>query len=195
PRYFIEQHLGDRELGIFAAIAYLMVAGNMVVTALGRSATPRLAKYYAAGNGVAFRTLLLKLVGIAAVLGGAIVFVASVAGERILTILYQPEYAQHKDLFVWLMVAAAIGYISSFLGDGMSAARYFRIQIPLFVSVTTTLAVACLWLLPTYGLQGAAIALIMAAIVQAAMSVGVIIHALRRLHSHNKPKSEPFSPT
>ncbi|MGH8000074.1 MAG: lipopolysaccharide biosynthesis protein [Brasilonema sp.] len=189
PRYFIEQHLGDRELGIFAAIAYLMVAGNMVVTALGRSATPRLAKYYAAGNGVAFRTLLLKLVGIAAVLGGTVVLVAFVAGERILTILYQPEYAQHKDLFVWLMVAAAINYISSFLGDGMSAARYFRIQIPLFVLVTSTLAIACLWLLPIYGLRGAAIALIVAAIVQAAMSVGVIIHALHRLHRYTERHS------
>ena len=30
PRFFIEQNLGERELGFFAAIAYLMVAGNMV---------------------------------------------------------------------------------------------------------------------------------------------------------------------
>ena len=35
PRYFIEKYLGERELGLFAALAYLMVAGGMVVSALG----------------------------------------------------------------------------------------------------------------------------------------------------------------
>lgn len=178
PRYFIERYLGERELGIFAALAYLMVLGNMVESALGQSASPRLAKYYAAGDTIAFRTLLLKLVGIGALLGGAVVLMALVAGKEILTILYSPEYAQHADLFVWLMVAAGIGYMSAFLGDGMTAARYFRIQMPLFVFVTSISAIACLLLLPKFGLQGAAIALIIAAIVRAIMSLGVILHAL-----------------
>lgn len=188
PRYFIEHSLGERELGIFAAIAYLMVAGNMVVSALGESASPRLAKYYAAGDSKAFRILLLKLVGIGALLGGIAILVALVAGKEILSILYQPEYAQHSYLFVWLMVAAGIGYISSFLGYGMTAARYFRIQMPLFALVTTISAIACLWLIPSIGLQGAAIALIVAAIVQGSFSLGVIIYALHRLNKHSENK-------
>ncbi|BAY07117.1 oligosaccharide flippase family protein [Calothrix sp. NIES-2098] len=182
PRYFIEQNLGQRELGVFAAIAYLMVAGSMVVTALGQSATPRLAKYYADGNGIAFRTLLIKMVGIATLLGGIAVLLALVAGKEILTVLYQPEYAQHQNLFVWLMVAAGIGYVSSFLGYGIAAARYFRIQVPLFALVTTSSAIACLWLLPIYGLPGAAFALMISGIVQAVLSVGVLFQILRRLN-------------
>lgn len=191
PRYFIEWYLGEWELGIFAAIAYLMVAGNMVVSALGESASPRLAKYYAVGDSVAFRTLLLKLVGIGALLGGTAVLVALVAGEKILTLLYQPEYAQHANLFVWLMVAAGIGYISSFLGYGMTAARYFRIQIPLFALVATISAAACLWLLPILGLQGAAISLMIAAVVQAGISLAVILHALHILHRHAERAQAP----
>jgi O-antigen/teichoic acid export membrane protein len=181
PRYFIERYLGERELGIFAALSYLMVVGNMVGSALGESATPRLAKYYADGNNKAFRTLLLKLVGIGALIGGAAVLVAFVAGKEILTLLYSPEYAQHADLFVWLMVAAGIGYVSAFLGDGMTAARRFRIQMPLFAFVTSISAIACLLLLPELGLQGAAIALLIAAIVRTIMSLGVILHALHSL--------------
>jgi O-antigen/teichoic acid export membrane protein len=182
PRYFIEQYLGERELGIFAAIAYLMVVGSMVVNALGQSASPRLAKYYAVGNAIAFRRLLLKLVGIAVLLGGGGVLVALVGGEQILTLLYQSEYAQHTSLFVWLMIAAGIGYVSSFIGYGITAARYFRIQLPLFAAVTTTSAITCLWLLPKLGLLGAAIALIIAAIVQVICSLAVIIHALHKSH-------------
>ncbi|MGL5061789.1 MAG: lipopolysaccharide biosynthesis protein, partial [Microcoleus sp.] len=189
PRYFIERYLGERELGIFAAISYLMVAGQMVVSALAESASPRLAKYYAAGNSTAFRTLLLKLVGVGLMLGAMGVFVAVVAGRPILTLLYKPEYAERSDLFAWLMVAAGMGYVSSFLGYGMTAARYFQVQMPLFVLVTGSSAIACFWLIPTQGVRGAAIALIIGAIVQAVFSLGVIVHALYQLNRYQGTKS------
>lgn len=187
PRYFIEHYLGERELGIFAAISYLMVAGNLIVNALGESACPRLAKYYSMRDAVAFRTLLLKLVGVAALLGGSAILVAWVAGKEILTMLYRPEYAQQAELLVWLMVAAAIGYIASFLGYGITAAQYFRVQMPLFVGVTGTSALTCLWLLPRFGLKGAAIALIISALVQIVIMLGVTAHAFYTL---TKPSPE-----
>jgi len=180
PRYFIERYLGERELGIFAALAYLMVAGGMVVSALGESASPRLAKYYAEGDHVAFRTLLFKLVGIAALMGGIGVLVAIVGGQPILTLLYRPEYGEQTTLFICLMGVAGINYMSSFLGYGMTAARYFRIQIPLFMTVASISGIACFWLLPKLGLIGAAIALLLAATVQLLISSGVIIYVLRK---------------
>ena len=181
PRYFIERYLGERELGIFAAMSYLMVVGSMVVSALAESASPRLAKYYAAGNSTAFRTLLLKLVGVGLMLGTAGVFVAVVAGKPILTLLYTPEYAERADLFAWLMVAAGMGYVSSFLGYGMTAARYFRVQMPLFVLVTGSCAIACFWLIPTQGVRGAAIALVISALIQLVFSLGVTYQAIYKL--------------
>jgi O-antigen/teichoic acid export membrane protein len=189
PRYFIERYLGERELGIFAAMSYLMVVGSMIVSALAESASPRLAKYYAAGNSTAFRTLLLKLVGVGLMLGTGGVFVAVVAGKPILTLLYKPEYAERADLFAWLMVAAGMLYIASFLGYGMTAARYFQVQMPLFVLVTGSSAIACFWLIPTQGVRGAAIALIVGAIVQAVFSLGVIVYALYRLDKYQGTKS------
>ncbi len=188
PLYFIERSLGEWELGIFAAMAYLMEAGNRVVSALAEPASPRLAKYYAAGNSIAFSTLLFKLVGIGALLGGAGVLVSLIAGQQILTFLYQPEYAKYADVLVWLMVAAGIRYVSSFLVYGMTAARYFRIQMPLYTLVTGTSATACLWFIPNSGLRGAAIALMIAAIVQAGISLAVILHALHKLRRHTQRK-------
>lgn len=181
PRYFIEHHLGERELGIFSALSYLMVAGGIVVNALGQSASPRLAKYYAAGNSKDFKQLLLKTVLIGALLGGISILMAAIAGKEILTILYRPEYAQQVYLFILLMVAAGIGYIASFLGYGMTAAQYFRVQMPLFTLVTGISALVCFWLVPSQGLIGAAIALIVGATVQAIFSLGVIFHALHKI--------------
>jgi O-antigen/teichoic acid export membrane protein len=187
PRYFIEHHLGERELGIFSALSYLMVAGGIVVSALGQSASPRLAKYYAAGNSKDFKNLLLKIVLIGAVLGGISILMAAIAGKEILTILYRPEYAQRVYLFILLMVAAGVGYIASFLGYGMTAAQYFRVQMPLFTVVTAISALVCYLLVPTQGLIGAATALIVGAIVQAIFSLGVIFHALSKLDKHPHP--------
>jgi O-antigen/teichoic acid export membrane protein len=193
PRYFIEQYLGEEQLGIFAAIAYLMVIGGMLVNALGESVSPWLAKYYAAGDAIAFRTLLLKLVGVASLLGGAIVLVALVAGGQILTFLYQPEYAEQTNLFVWLMVAAGISYVSSCLGYAMTAAKYFCIQVPMFLAVAVISPIACIWLLPYMGLLGAAIALIIAATVQTVMNLGAVIHSLHKLDSKNLNPSTRLS--
>ncbi len=181
PRYFIQIYLGERQLGIFAATAYLMMASNIVVSALGDSASPRLAKYYEVGNSVAFRALILKLVGIAVLLGGIGVLFALFCGKQILVILYSSEYAEHTNLFICLMIAAGVSYIASFLGYAMTAARYFRIQMPLFASVAIISTIVCLWLLPHLGLLAAAIALIIAAAIQACLSVTVIIHALNKI--------------
>lgn len=190
PRYIIEQNLGTRELGIFAAIAYLIMVGGTLVGALGQAATPRLAKYYAGGKCRAFVVLLLQLVGIGFVLGISAVIVALVAGGQVLTLLYQPEYAQYTTLFVWLMVAGGISYIASFLGHGMTAAQYFYIQLPLFIGVTAVSTLTCFWLIPALGLTGAALALILASIVQVVISVGVILHAIHKL-----PNAQVIAPT
>ncbi|MCX7593499.1 MAG: oligosaccharide flippase family protein [Fischerella sp.] len=182
PNYLIENYLGGWELGIFAAIAYLMEIGNRVVIALGESAVARLAQYYAAGKSILFVRLLFKLVGIGALLGGAGVLVSLIAGKQVLTFIYRPEYAQHTNLLVWLAIAAGIRYMANFLGYGMTAARYFRIQMPLFGFVTVILAVASLWLLPKLGLIGGAIALLLAAIAQGVISLAAIYHALFALN-------------
>jgi O-antigen/teichoic acid export membrane protein len=182
PRYFIEHYLGERELGIFAAIAYLMVAGSMVVNALGQSASPRLAKHYASGEARAFRHLLGKLIAISGLLGVAGVALVVLAGESLLTMIYRPEYASHTDVFLLLMVAAGLGFIASFLGYAMTAARYFKVQAPLFAVVTAVSVLACLWLVPLYGLRGAAMALVLAAAVQLLGSLAITIYAIYRLN-------------
>ncbi len=180
PRYFIEHYFGTRDLGIFSAMAYLMVAGNTVVGALGQSASPRLAHYYAVGKRWAFTRLLLQLVGIAALLGLGGVLVVLLVGREILTLLYKPEYAVEVNAFVWLTAAAGIGYIASFLGYAMTAARYFKVQAPLSGLVTGATALACLWLVPRGGLSGAAFALLTSSVVQALGSLAIVIHALYR---------------
>lgn len=181
PRYFIEGHLGSYQLGIFAAVAAFQKVAPTVVQALGRSAAPRLSKYYAARNAKAFRKLSLKLIGIGALLGCAGVLVALVAGRQILTLFYGPEYALHR-LFALVMLAAGIDYLATMLLFVITSARYFRVQLPLHLLTTSTVAVACFFLVPPAGLVGAAIALIIADLVRMGGSLVAAWYALRALH-------------
>jgi O-antigen/teichoic acid export membrane protein len=183
PRYFIEHFLGERELGIFAAIFYLNVVGGMVVDALAESAYPRLAKHYASSNSKAFQLLLFQLLGIGILLGLFGVLISIFFGKQLLGIIYGAEYAIHSNLLVWIMLVAAIQYISSFLGHGITASRYFRAQIPINLTVTFVTVLTCYFLIPKMGLIGAAISLISAEFVQAVITVGIVLHALKRIRA------------
>ena len=187
PRYFIQNYLGEKTLGIFGALSYLMVVGNIVISALAESSSARLAKYYAAADRRKFTVLLLQLMIIFSGFGIAGVLVAWIGGKQVLLLIYRPEYAQQQELFLWLTIAAGIGYVSSGLGYAITAARYFRVQIPLFIAVTATSALGCLWLIPTMGMKGAALALIMAAVVQFLLNSSVIAHALFALKGRSSP--------
>jgi len=179
PRYFVEGYLGERELGIFAAMAYVMIAGNTVVNALGQSASPRLARYYEKGTNEAFKALLLKLVGIGILLGVGGVIVALVAGSEILTLLYGAPYATYVGVFVWLMVAAGIQYVASFLGYAITAARYFKVQVPLYAGVAVVTATASVIFIPYSGLSGAAWAMVVSAVFMLVGAIMVTTHAVR----------------
>ncbi|NNL78206.1 MAG: lipopolysaccharide biosynthesis protein [Desulfobacterales bacterium] len=184
PRYFIEGYLGSYQLGIFAAIASFQKVAPTVVQALGRSASPRLAKYYSAYDARAFRQLMSKMIGIGVLLGGAGVLVALVLGRQILTLFYGPAYAL-PGLFGLLMLAAGIDYIATMLLFGITSARYFKIQLPLQLITTGAVALACYRLIPSAGLTGAAMALIIGNLCRAGCGLVVAWHVQRSLNSQS----------
>ena len=182
PRYLIEWHLGAYELGIFAAVAAFQKSGPTVVQALGRSASPRLAKYYAAHNVTAFTRLSTKIVGVGGALGCVAVFVAVVAGRSILLLLYGPEYVL-PGLFTMVMVAAAVDYVGTMLMFVITSARYYRVQLPMQLMSTAAVALACVWLVPRWGLLGAGAALVIGNSVRTFGFLAAAVHARHALNA------------
>jgi O-antigen/teichoic acid export membrane protein len=184
PRYFIENTLGEAGLGYFAAMASFQVAGTTVVGALGQAASPRLAQYYAAGRRPEFARLLARMVMMGAALGVAGVGASLIVGRPLLMLLYRPEYAERPDVFVWLMVAAGLSYVASFLGYGMTAARRFGPQLPLFAATVAVCATACALWVPRVGMVGAAWSLAAMAVVQSVGSSYIVWRALGNRATH-----------
>jgi O-antigen/teichoic acid export membrane protein len=179
PRYFIQWSLGARELGIFAAIAFLMSAGNLLVSALAQAVFVRFARSYADGDRSDFVAVLLKLLGVGTVLGAGGMLVAWVAGPEVLRILYRPEYASHSRLLVWFMLVAWISYLSQFLGTAITAARIFVHQIPLNAAAALAIAAGSYWLVPRMGLTGGVLAILAGVSVQLLGSIGLLLYGLK----------------
>jgi len=159
PRYFIVWKLGMAQLGIFGALATLMMAGTTISRALNQASCPRLAKYHAAGNTREFRRLFTKLLLFYVVSGIAGVVLVWVAGRPLLSLLFQPQYAQHADVLVYVMIAAGVTYVAALLDTAMIAVRLIRPLLPLMGLTIVTVLGACYLLVPEYGLAGAGMSL------------------------------------
>jgi O-antigen/teichoic acid export membrane protein len=181
PRYLLEHALGPADLGIFASLAYLLVAINMVVSALGQSVVSRLSRILAEGDVKLFRKLLGKLLAFAALILVITVPAAKLVGRPLLTFIYRPEYGQHVSLFVLMVATAGVSSIASFLGYGMTAARSFRVQVPVIGASTLATALFSLLLIPRLGMSGAACALFIGACTQVVGSALVLSRATRRI--------------
>jgi O-antigen/teichoic acid export membrane protein len=175
PRYFIERLAGQRQLGIFAAMAYLMQVGGMVLNALGSALIPRLARHYAEGQNAAFFSLLAKLLYTAAGLGAVSVLAAHYFGRALLTILYRPEYAQYSDVFTVLMIAAAVSYIGGSLGTAVSSVRCFAGQFPVNVGSSLLGLLCSYFAVSRMGLMGAAITVLVISFASTAGYAGLLM--------------------
>jgi O-antigen/teichoic acid export membrane protein len=99
---------------------------------------------------------VLRLAGVGGLLALAGVAVAALAGEPLLRLIYTAEYASHARTFLVINLAAGIGYVASFLGYAITAARQFVAQTPLSLAVGASTALSAWWLVPRLGIVGAA---------------------------------------
>jgi O-antigen/teichoic acid export membrane protein len=174
PRYIVEQALGTSALGIFAAIAALERIGTTFVSALGQAASPRLARAYAAGNETAYRALVLKLVAGGGALGIVGVLLALLVGQPVLALLYEETYAR-ADVLAWVMLAAGLGYVASFLGYAATARRIIGWQPAILAATVSASLLASLLLVPAHSLVGAGQAMTIAAGVMVAGYLSVFV--------------------
>jgi O-antigen/teichoic acid export membrane protein len=156
PRMILEDVRGEAELGIFAAMAYLIIVGNTVVMALSQSSIARLARAYADDDATRFVSVTRKLVMVGALLGAGGILIAKLGGELLLTLLYKEEYAQQGDVFLVVMLAGGIYYVGTMFGPPATAAGAYREQLVIQGVHSVVLLISGYLLIPEYGMMGAA---------------------------------------
>jgi O-antigen/teichoic acid export membrane protein len=166
PRYMVVHYLGAGQLGIFASLAYLLTAVNLLTLALGQAASARMARLFIVGELQAFRHVLAKLAAFGMSVGVLACGIALAFGKTLLTVLYGPSYASHDGLLLILASTVGVSAIGSFMGVAATSAQSFRAQVPVIAAMTITTLATSWILVPLLGLNGAGIALLLSAIVQ-----------------------------
>ena len=179
PRYFLEHERGLADQGIYASLAYLAIAINLIASALSQSATTRLAHFFAAGDLKQFVRLLRKLSLLGIIIPVIGVPLALMAGKPLLTLLYRKEYAEHTDLLALIMVTAGFNTVMAFLFCGMNAARRYRALVPAYLAGMLAGVIGSALLIPHFGLFGAGMAMLLSAIVTVAGILQPLMKAVR----------------
>ena len=165
PRYFLAAANQPAALGLYAAAAFLMIPSSTIVNAVGQATMPTLARLYLVDRRH-FRRILRKLIVAGSLAGAALVVFTSWFGGSMLAAVYTEEYRQASTTLTILSVAAAIGSVASLLWYGATSARALTRQIPIFAATLCVTVVVCAWIVPTRRADGAAVAVLAAAIVQ-----------------------------
>jgi O-antigen/teichoic acid export membrane protein len=165
PRYILQHYLGLADQGIYASLAYLVVAINLVVVALSVSVTTRLARLFADGEHRQFVRLLTKLSMFGVLITAVGVPLTYLAGRPLLTMLYRREFADHVGLLALLVGISGLSTIGSFLFCGLTAARAFRVQVPINLAAMLIGVAASALLVPRYGMIGAGAGLLLSTLI------------------------------
>jgi O-antigen/teichoic acid export membrane protein len=93
---------------------------------------------------------------------------------------YGPEYAKYSDVLRLQMTASALIFTAASMMAGLTAARRFAIQLPLWGSAASITALCCALLIPGGGLRGAGTATVTSAAIQATVTAITVIAVLKR---------------
>lgn len=156
PRYFVEQFGGKAELGVFGVLCAPLYAMHTLTKSLESSASAQLAKLYASGDMRGFRRLLGRLMATHTAVALTGVVIAWLFGRPLLTLLFSADYAEHVDVFVAIMWATLVATSSGVMMTALIAARFIQIQLPLIAATSLASLAACWWLVPKFGMHGAA---------------------------------------
>jgi O-antigen/teichoic acid export membrane protein len=167
PRFFVQYYGGATALGVFAAASQLTATADLLGGALAAAAAPRLGVHHARRDSWSFVKVVRNLVTAGLLVGALGVVLSVLAGRWFLVHVYRPEFASGAPTLVILSAAAGMTLIASLLGYSLTTARVIAIQPLMLTATLTVLAACCFAMVPRWGGEGAAWALLAATTVHA----------------------------
>jgi O-antigen/teichoic acid export membrane protein len=107
PRFVIDRVLGLEAVGLFTALAYLLQASNMTMTAVTRSFMGQLANLAHENDGKSFRSIIRRYGIISCLVGSVLLPLVWAFGDDILTLMFGEGF-QGQTVLVILMFLAAL---------------------------------------------------------------------------------------
>lgn len=173
-KYIVEYFLGTETQGVYSTLAYCLVFGNFVNSAIGQSFTPRMSRFYAESMKSKFLNLSKKFIFINLGLGFLLYWGAVIGGKLFLRIMFSEEISQYYDLFSLIMLSGIFLYTASALGYTLTSMRIFKIQPFINGTVFIVNSISCYFLINRYGIYGVVYSSIIAFSIQSLFTIYII---------------------
>jgi O-antigen/teichoic acid export membrane protein len=111
-------------------------------------------------------------------------------GRQVLTLLFGAAYGEQTRLLVWLACAGSISFAVAGLGYILTAARCLNPQVPLLAASSVASIAGSIWLIPRYGLDGAALVVAVSALVQLGGTFLILFRIDRKLRMEQRLRGE-----
>jgi len=161
PQYLLAASHGVRDLGVFVVVASVPLVLETVVRSASQAALPRWGQAYHAGDRRRFWRLYRQTFACYLCLGLIGIGAVWQFGPHVLRIAFSPEFAAYSGLLVWLMAGAAISFLTSY-GPVFVAFQRYNIFLLLWTIALAILVFFAFVLIPSYGVYGAAAAIVLA---------------------------------
>nr|WP_249436140.1 oligosaccharide flippase family protein [Paenibacillus sp. Marseille-Q4541] len=191
PRYFLERVSGPEYLGYYSGIAYIMIAGGTFMGAMLQASSPSMSRLFHSDIHL-FSKKVKKLTLYSIMIGVFGILISASMGKWILTLMYNREYGYFNNVFILIMIASLFWYISSTLGAALTASRFIKFQVPIFLISGILVLLFSFILIPRYNMIGAAICIIIGMMTRMIISYFCLSFVLKR-ESYTKASSVVLS--
>ena len=158
-RYFVSGMASLGAVGVFGPIASGAAAGSMVGKALNQSVSAKLGRLATSGESSQFRSFVRKLQLFYLAIGAAGVGFTMLAGGPLLALI-RPDLLAYQSVLTLVVVSVALDLQNGIVDMSLVAARRIAPLAPACGLSVATSAICCWFLIPTFGLSGAAMAMI-----------------------------------
>jgi len=158
-RYFVSGLASLSAVGVFGPIASGAAAGSMVGKALNQSVSAKLGRLASAKENQPFQSFVRKLQLFYLALGIIGVGLTILVGGPLLALI-RPDLLAYQVVLTLVAVSVALDLQNGIVDMSLVAARRISPLAPACGLSVTTSAICCWFLIPTFGLSGAAMAMI-----------------------------------
>lgn len=166
-RYFVSGMASLSAVGVFGPIASGAAAGSMVGKALNQSVSAKLGRLASANEPRPFLDFVRKLQLLYLALGAVGIAVTMLIGGPLLA-LVRPDLLAYQTVLTLVVVSVALDLQNGIVDMSLVAARRIAPLAPACGLSVATSAICCWFLIPAYGLAGAAMAMIVGRITRMA---------------------------
>lgn len=178
PRYFLEDYFSLDLVGIYSVFIYFVAIGNIFINSVCQYFSPYFSIYWNSNNKLFLKTISYCWM-IAIIFGLIMVLLTYLFGKELLNIIYGSKFNNYIYELKIIILSSIFTYASVVNGYVLTAIKVLKTQVPIFLFILSSCVILSYFLIPKYGLTGAAWGTLAVSLIQFLITISILLNKLR----------------